>query len=95
LTFSAATKAGQGSDPQAQPPTRLLPSGDRIDARVDTCIDVSAFVGHKIRAVAAHRSQYPIDPSLFPQHVLQEMFGVEYFTRALPERALHASLLDD
>lgn len=96
MTFSASAPiAVQGSDAQAELRTRSLPSGDRIDARVDTCIDVSAFVGHKIRAVAAHRSQYPIDPILFPQHVLREMFGVEYFIQVLPERVLHTSLLDD
>jgi LmbE family N-acetylglucosaminyl deacetylase len=96
LTFSASAPiAVHGPDAQAQRRSRLLPSGDRIDASVDTCIDVSAFVGHKIRAAAAHRSQYPIDPLLFPQHVLREMFGVEYFTRVLPERALDTTLLDD
>jgi LmbE family N-acetylglucosaminyl deacetylase len=77
------------------PHTRALRSGDRIDARVDTCIDVSDFVDHKIRATAAHRSQYPIDPTLFPRDILQEMFGVEYFIQVLPERELRASLLRD
>jgi len=62
---------------------------------VDTCIDVSEFVGHKIRATAAHRSQYPIDPALFPRDVLQQMFGVEYFTQVVPERELRSSLFDD
>jgi LmbE family N-acetylglucosaminyl deacetylase len=75
--------------------TRSLPSGDQIDARVSTCIDVSDFVGHKIRATAAHRSQYPIDPGMFPDSILREMFGVEYFIQVLPERALHTSLLDE
>ena len=75
--------------------TRSLPSGDQIDARVSTCIDVSDFVGHKIRATAAHRSQYPIDPTMFPDAILGEMFGVEYFIRVLPERELHTSLLDE
>ncbi len=85
-----------GRAEQAQRPvTRSLPSGDQIDARVSTCIDVSDFVGHKIRATAAHRSQYPIDPSMFPDQILQEMFGVEYFIRVLPERELHTSLLDE
>jgi LmbE family N-acetylglucosaminyl deacetylase len=96
LTFSAsAPLTALEQETQHQPAARLLASGDRIDARVDTCIDVSAFVGHKIRAVAAHRSQYPIDPDLFPHHLLSEMFGVEYFTQVLPERALRTSLLDD
>jgi LmbE family N-acetylglucosaminyl deacetylase len=74
--------------------TRSLPSGDQIDATVSTCIDVSDFVGHKIRATAAHRSQYPIDPAMFPDSILQEMFGVEYFIQVLPERELDTSLLE-
>ena len=35
--------------------------------RVSTCIDVSDFVDQKIRATAAHRSQYPIDPDDVPR----------------------------
>jgi LmbE family N-acetylglucosaminyl deacetylase len=94
LTFSASAPiAVDESRVQAQ--TRSLPSGDRIDARVDTCVDVSDFVGHKIRATAAHRSQYPIDPRMFPDPILREMFGVEYFIQALPERELDTSLLDE
>jgi hypothetical protein len=66
-----------------------------VDARVTTCIDVSAFVGHRLRATAAHRTQYPIDPEMFPDAIVQEMFGVEYFVQVLPERELSGSLLDD
>ena len=90
LTFSAAEPVPvDGRAEQAQLlRTRSLPSGDQIDARVSTCIDVSDFVGHKIRATAAHRSQYPIDPSMFPDPILREMFGVEYFIQVLPEREL-------
>jgi LmbE family N-acetylglucosaminyl deacetylase len=97
LTFSASAPIGVDG-PGVQPRlvhTRSLPSGDRIDARVDTRVDVSHFVGHKIRATAAHRSQYPIDPSMFPQDMLREMFGVEYFIQVLPEREFRASLLED
>jgi len=97
LTFSTSAPIGVAeSQVQAQlQHTRRLPTGDRVDARVDTCIDVSDFVDHKIRATAAHRTQYPIDPTLFPRDILQEMFGVEYFIRVLPERKLRMSLLDD
>lgn len=97
LTFSASAPITVDDSPaEAQLlTTRSLPTGDRVDVRVDTCIDVSDFVDHKIRATAAHRSQYPIDAALFPQDILQEMFGVEYFIRVLPERALRMSLLDD
>jgi LmbE family N-acetylglucosaminyl deacetylase len=97
LTFSAS--GGIPSKGQAEPAeflvTRSLPSGDQVDASVSTCIDVSDFVGHKIRATAAHRTQYPIDPGMFPDPILRELFGVEYFTQVLPETALRASLLDE
>ncbi len=95
LTFLAADPAllGARADEDLSR-TRVLPSGDRIDARVTTCVDVSEFVGHRIRATAAHRSQYPIDPHIFPEPILREMFGVEYFVQVLPERELDSSLFE-
>src|SRR4051794_33741614 len=94
LTFLATPDSFEGRGDQVQPSlTRSLPSGDLIDPRVSTCIDVSAFVGHKIRATAAHRSQYPIDPEMFPERILREMFGAEYFIQVLPERELDSTLL--
>ncbi len=95
LTFLATPDSFEGRGDQAQPSlTRSMPSGDRIDPRVSACIDVSAFVGHKIRATAAHRSQYPIDADMFPERILREMFGAEYFIQVLPERELDSSLLE-
>jgi LmbE family N-acetylglucosaminyl deacetylase len=96
LTFQASDPvlaAGPAQEPLSR--IRSLPSGDQIDARVTTCIDVSDFVGHKIRATAAHRSQYPIDPTMFPDSILREMFGAEYFSQVLPEPELRPSLLDE
>ena len=98
LIFSAAGPTAfdaRGEQSLSGAPTRLLPSGDEIDARVTTRVDVSDFVHHKIRATAAHRSQYPIDPDMFPEGILQEMFGVEYFIQVLPERELDSSLFDE
>jgi hypothetical protein len=95
LTFSASEPLSTDGRRERNVLTRSLPSGDQIDARVSTCIDVSDFVGYKIRATAAHRSQYPIDPNMFPEAILREMFGVEYFIQVLPERELGTSLLDD
>ncbi|HET7432519.1 MAG TPA: PIG-L family deacetylase [Nocardioides sp.] len=95
LTFQGSGPVpfdGRGKDVALR--TRSLPSGDQIDARVTTCVDVSDFVHHKIRATAAHRSQYPIDPEMFPDRILREMFGAEYFIQVLPERALGSSLLE-
>ena len=87
LTFAAtASTPSDGRGTPASDRTRRLASGDEIDPRVSTRVDVSAFVEHKIRATAAHRSQYPIDPSMFPDSILREMFGVEYFIQVLPER---------
>jgi LmbE family N-acetylglucosaminyl deacetylase len=57
-----------------------------------TAIDVSAHVDQKIRAIAAHRSQFPIEPELFPRSMLTEMLGREYFVRALPPRELGTEL---
>ena len=31
---------------------------------------------------------------MFPERILREMFGAEYFIQVLPERSLDASLLD-
>jgi LmbE family N-acetylglucosaminyl deacetylase len=97
LTFLAADHVAVGGRAEPAQPlgTRSLPSGDQIDARVTTCIDVSDFVGHKIRAMAAHRSQYPIEPGMFPDSILREMFSTEYFIQVLPERELRSSLVDD
>jgi LmbE family N-acetylglucosaminyl deacetylase len=97
LTFSATEPLRiDGREEEARLiRTRSLPSGDQIDARVSTCIDVSDFVGHKIRATAAHHTQYPIDPKMFPEPILREMFGVEYFIQVLPEPELDTSLFDE
>jgi LmbE family N-acetylglucosaminyl deacetylase len=61
--------------------------GDRADwpgEQPTTIIDVTGQVEQKIRAIAAHRSQFPIQPDLFPRSMLQEMLGREYFVRVLP-----------
>jgi LmbE family N-acetylglucosaminyl deacetylase len=97
LTFLAGEAVAVGGlADQVQPHAGSShPSGERLDPAVSARIDVSDFVGHKIRATAAHRSQYPIDPGMFPDALLEEMFGVEYFTQVLPEREPSASLLDE
>src|SRR4029077_19132801 len=55
-------------------------------------IDVSAHVDQKIRAIAAHRSQFPIQAEHFPQAMLHEMLGREYFVRVLPPREVSGDL---
>jgi LmbE family N-acetylglucosaminyl deacetylase len=55
-------------------------------------IDVGAHVEQKIAAIAAHRTQYPIEPDMFPPAMLQEMLGREYFVRVRPPFALDTEL---
>jgi len=55
-------------------------------------VDVSAYVGQKIAAVAAHRTQYPIAPDMLPPELLQELFGQEYFVRVHPSDVLETNI---
>ncbi len=84
--------AGRGAD------TRLLEAGSAngmVEERIAgalVSVDVSAYVGQKIAAVAAHRTQYPIAPDILPRPLLQELLGREYFVRVHPSRVLEASI---
>jgi len=78
--------AGRGAD------ARLI-EADTADNMVEeqtagalVPIDISAYVGQKIAAVAAHRTQYPIAPDMLPRELLQELFGMEYFVRVYPSQ---------
>jgi LmbE family N-acetylglucosaminyl deacetylase len=94
LVFSPeqpALFAGRGAD-------ATLPSGSGeggVQPAADTsttCIDVSDYVDRKVEAVAAYRTQYPIDPSMFPETMLSEMFSKEYFVRIYPPMELESDL---
>ncbi len=43
------------------------------------CIQVDRYLRHKVEAIAAHRSQFPIQPDLLPLAILQALMGQEYF----------------
>jgi LmbE family N-acetylglucosaminyl deacetylase len=55
-------------------------------------LDVSAYVPQKAAAIAAHRTQYPITPDMFPLPLLQELFGTEYFVRVQSSHLVEASV---
>jgi LmbE family N-acetylglucosaminyl deacetylase len=57
-----------------------------------TCIDVSDFIQQKISAMAAHRTQYPLSPDMFPLDMLTELMGNEYFIRVLPRPNIEKTL---
>lgn len=60
---------------------------------VTTCIDVSDYVEQKIAAMAAHRTQYPITPDMFPMSMLRDMLGREHFVHVLPPRETETTLI--
>ncbi len=45
-------------------------------------VDISAHIDHKIAALAAHRTQFSVDPALFPLSLVRELLSSEYFERA-------------
>jgi LmbE family N-acetylglucosaminyl deacetylase len=82
--------AGRGSNAQFLEAAGLADTEEPSGATA--CIDVMAHVEQKIAAIAAHRTQYPIEPDMFPQPMLQEMLGREYFVRVQPPFALETEL---
>jgi len=65
----------------------------RENSAFTTRIDVTDYVEQKVSAMAAHRTQYPISPDMFPMSMLHEMLGQEYFVRVLPQREIETSLI--
>ena len=53
------------------------------------CCNVSDQVTRKVEALSAYRSQFPLQPDMFPQFLLQEMFGREYFVACAAGRPAH------
>jgi LmbE family N-acetylglucosaminyl deacetylase len=51
--------------------------------------DVSGQVTRKVEALSAYRSQFPLERDMFPQFLLQEMFGREYFVAVPAGRPAH------
>lgn len=71
---AASTATGARADLTSAVSTRAL--------AIDLDHDVSAHVGAKVSALAKHASQYAIAPGLFPDSMLQQLLGTEYFFRA-------------
>ena len=62
--------------------------------RMETVLeDPYILITHrKISAIAAYRSQFAFQPELIPTSLLLDLFGVEYFVRAHPPRALETEI---
>lgn len=64
------------------------------EPELTTCrIDVGSFVQSKIEALSRYRSQYPINPAMFPLEMFKELLGTEYFVQAFPPRAIETELV--
>jgi DNA-binding response OmpR family regulator len=61
--------------------------------RATTCIDISTYVRQKLAAIAAHRTQCPIIPTMFPEIIVQELFAHEYFIRVVPRMEMETELV--
>ena len=64
------------------PAARANPSPVAGSARAGqgvVCCDVSGQVMRKVGALSAYRSQFPLEPDMFPEFLLREIFGREYF----------------
>jgi hypothetical protein len=61
--------------------------------RATTCLDISAYVRQKLAAIAAHRTQCPITPTLLPESIVQELFAHEYFIQVVPRMEVETALV--
>ena len=45
-------------------------------------VDVTTVLDRKVAALAAHRSQYAMDPGILPRSMLERLLGMEHFVVA-------------
>jgi LmbE family N-acetylglucosaminyl deacetylase len=85
--------AGRGTDARYLASSSGGTGEDGPVAVATTALDVSRYVDRKITALAAHRTQFPIDHGMFPESMLRDMFGTEYFVRVHPPVEPESDLL--
>jgi LmbE family N-acetylglucosaminyl deacetylase len=56
-------------------------------------LDVTDHIEAKVAALCAYRSQFPLEQGMFPDFLLKELFGREYFIQVLPPRRVQTELL--
>ena len=76
--------AGRGPGAAVNLPAGSAPaaSTDRAHAEGGFSIDVTPALDRKVAALAAHRSQYAMDPDLLPRSMLERLLGTEHFVVA-------------
>jgi LmbE family N-acetylglucosaminyl deacetylase len=84
---------GRGEDAHLTGSTTVAQQDEKHVLADAICIDVRPYIQHKIEAIAAHRSQFPLQPDMLPHTILQELMGQEYFVRVSSDAAVEPELL--
>jgi len=83
-----------GPAPGPSDPAGNAGSADSAAADVATArLEVTDHIGAKVGALCAYRSQFPLEPDMFPEFLLKELFAREYFIQVLPPRRVETELL--
>ena len=77
-------------EPGAAPPVQAERAGDDL---ATARLDVTGHIEAKVGALCAYRSQFPLEQGMFPDFLLKELFGREYFIQVLPPRQAETELL--
>jgi len=92
LSPGAPTRyAGRGQGALLTGPSPGTPSP--LVAEATARLDVTDHIEAKVAALCAYRSQFPLEPGMFPDFLLKELFGREYFIQVLPPRRAETELL--
>ncbi|HKW21687.1 MAG TPA: PIG-L family deacetylase [Ktedonobacterales bacterium] len=73
--------AGRGGDARLGGVSVGESDGSRPEFERLVGVDISAQIDRKIAALAAHRSQFSIDPAMFPLALVRDLLASEYFER--------------
>ena len=83
---------GQAAGP-SQPAGNAESAGDAGADVATARLDVTDHIEAKVGALCAYRSQFPLEQGMFPDFLLKELFGREYFIQVLPPRRVETELL--
>jgi LmbE family N-acetylglucosaminyl deacetylase len=85
---------GEGALLAGTVPGTVGPLEEEAAADVATArLDVTDQIDAKVGALCAYRSQFPLEPGMFPDFLLRELFGLEYFVQVWPPRQVETQLL--
>jgi hypothetical protein len=91
-----ANLIGAASGPFADGPMPAAGAERSKNAGADMAtarLDVTGCVDAKVDALCAYRSQFPLEKEMYPEFLLRELFGQEYFIQVLPARPPETELL--